>query len=169
MQLNVVEAKSQPMLFVRRRCAMDMIEIGRHVGEIFGELGRFMAERQIAPAGSPLTVYSDWTSTETTIEVGFPVAARDLGRAEGDVLAGGTPAGTAIKVLHRGPYPELSATYSALEHEMSRRGVPMGPRCWEIYPVDPQTTPPAELLTEIYMEISPADAAKVAAGVVQEA
>lgn len=161
MQITVVESLPQPMLFIRRRCSMDMVEIARQVEAAFAELGRFLADHHVAPVAPPLTVYSDWTATETTIEVGFPVTAADLAKAEGQVLAGQTPGGVALRTIHRGPYPELSATYRAFEHEMGRLGIPMGSRCWEIYPLDPETTPPADLITEIHIEIAPADAAKV--------
>jgi len=95
--------------------------------------------------------------------VGFPVSAADAAKATGNILAGSTPGGYAVKAIHKGPYEGLAATYAAVEAQMASAGIAQGPVSWEVYLNEPGTTPAAELVTEIYMQISAEDAAKLPA------
>jgi AraC family transcriptional regulator len=73
----------------------------------------------------------------------------------GDVAIQEIPGGEYAVVTHQGPYHELSKTYAAL----FRQWVPASGRelrsapCLEIYRNDPSTTPPEQLLTDIYLPL----------------
>lgn len=49
------------------------------------------------------------------VEVGFPVSPHDLAKASGNVLAGKSPDGRALRLLHIGAYSGLNAAYRRLE------------------------------------------------------
>jgi effector-binding domain-containing protein len=163
MELTHARGVARPMLYVTKRCSLDMTEIGKEMTAAFATLGQFLAATQVRPLGPPLTVYHDWTDKQTMIDVGFPVAEADLAKANGTVLAGRTPEGDAIKTVHHGAYVKLADTYAALEDEMRKADITMGTRSWEVYLSDPETTPQDDLVTEIYMQVSAADATKLAA------
>src|SRR5690606_11499637 len=123
-------------------------------------LGRFLAETGVTPLGPPMAIYSDWAEGMMTTNVGFPVSAADATRAAGEVLSGTTPAGHALKALHHGAYDGLAATYGAIEAQMAAAGAVSSGTSWEVYLNEPGAVPDAELITEIYMQVSAADAAK---------
>ena len=152
MHSETVQTQSQPMIYVTQTVSMDSEEIGRAMGEAFQKLGTFIGKEGISPAGPALAVYYDYTDTSMKLDVGFPVAAAVLGKAKGDIKAGATPSGTAMKYVHRGAYDKLRETYGEIEKDFAAKGIPMSPVCWEVYLNDPDTTPEADLVTEIFMK-----------------
>jgi effector-binding domain-containing protein len=156
MRVETVEIKSQPMLYVTRSSSMAPEEISGVMQEAFGAIGAFIGRTGITPTGPPLAVYRDWDSAtgNMKIDIGFPVTAPDAARADGEVKSGETPAGKALKTIHRGPYATLRETYGALEAHMKEAGLTMPPLAWEVYISDPGKVPEAELLTEIYMPVA---------------
>lgn len=155
MQVETVVIKSQPMLYVTRSASMAPEEISAVVQEASVAIGAFIGRTEITPAGPPLAVYRDWDSAagKMKIDIGFPVTAPDAAKADGEVKSGETPAGKALKTIHRGRYAMLRDTYRALEAHMEEAGLAMPPLAWEVYINDPDKVPEAELLTEIYMPV----------------
>lgn len=153
MKVETVQLQPQPMLYLTRRTGMAPSEISRTMGEMFSAMGQFIGMKQAPVAGPPLAVYRDHTAGAVTVDLGFPVAEAGLSLAQGDVMAGRTPGGPALKVVHRGPYDQLRATYVALESELARRGIPLPARSWEVYLNEPGAVPDGDLLTEIYMPL----------------
>ena len=152
--MDLVETTAQPWIYVRYRTSMDSAEIGRLMGEAFQKLGQFIGQNAIQPAGPPLAVYHDYSEAGMTMDVGFPVAAAAIAKATGDVKAGETPSGKAYKILHKGPYDLLRETYGRIEEQFKTDDIPMSQTSWEVYVSDPDTTPPEDLITEIYMKAS---------------
>ncbi len=163
MHLTAVELTPQPMIYVSTRSSMESQAIQQVVGDAFTVLGRFLGEAQVTPLGPPMAIYSNWSEGQITTDVGFPVSAADAAKATGNILAGSTPGGYAVKALHKGSYEGMAATYAAIEAQMASAGIAQGTVSWEVYVGDPETTPAAELITEIYMQISAEDAARLPA------
>jgi effector-binding domain-containing protein len=153
MDIELVEVRSQPMLYITRVASMAPREISGIMAEAFATIGSFIGRAGITPAGPPLALYRDWDmkTGRMEIDVGFPVRPADIGKAAGEVHAGQTPAGKAYKAVHRGPYIKLRDTYTALEEHRKRAGIPQAALAWEVYVTDPEKTPERDLLTEIYM------------------
>jgi effector-binding domain-containing protein len=110
--------------------------------------------RQVAtPAGPPLIVYHDVIDEETDgdIEICVPVVGTVPGDSNvyGRELEGGTMATT----VHRGPYEEIAPAYHTVTGWISEHGHEMAGPPREIYLNDPQTVPPAELLTRVEFPI----------------
>jgi effector-binding domain-containing protein len=153
MNLETVTTEPTPMLFVTRTTSVNAPAIGTAMQEAFRTLGEFIGRNAVEVVGPPVSVYRDHTATSMTMDVGMPVTDRGLKLASGDIKAGTTPVGTALKALHVGPYDRLRDTYSLINTELHRRGSRMPAMSWEVYLDDPMTTPPAELRTEIYMPV----------------
>jgi AraC family transcriptional regulator len=74
---------------------------------------------------------------------------------EGEIGVQTVGGGTYAVTTHHGPYEEFSKTYAELcgqwipKHERTIRAEP----CLEVYLNDPESTPPAELLTDVYLPI----------------
>lgn len=151
---EVVVAVAQPMVHVTRSASMDPAEIMGVMGEAYATLGRFLAQNSVTPVGAPLAVYRDWNGATMEIDVAFPVSPADAAKAGGDVLAGETPAGRALKAAHRGAYARLRDTYEAMEAELADAGLKAEGTAWEVYLNDPAQTPEDDLVTEVYMLLS---------------
>lgn len=163
MTLTHVEIAPQTMIYFSTRALMEPEKIGQLMTSAFEALGKFMGEARVIPLGPPLTVYRDWAGGMMTMEVGFPVSDTDAAKARGDIKAGKTPGGHALKAIHRGSYDKLRETYDAIEAEMKAAGMQQGTLMWEVYFGEPGKTPEAELVTEIYTQVSAEDAAKLPA------
>ena len=148
---ETVTAAAQPMLYVSRTSSMEPAEIARTMSEAFGTMGAFIGKNGIAPVGPPVCIYQRWGQGTLDYDVGFPVAEAALATASGEVKAGKTPSGKALKFTHRGPYDTLRDTYTAINVHLREKGLPWPSLTWEIYVGDPQKTPPKDLVTEIYM------------------
>ena len=64
-----------------------------------------------------------------------------------------SPAGKAIKVIHKGSYDGLRDTYGEIEADFKSKGMAMSPVAWEVYLNSPDETPAVELITEIFMKV----------------
>ncbi len=149
MKTETVQTRSQPMLYVRKTTLVDPATIAPVMAEAFKQLGSFVGSHGIDVVGPPLAVYRDFERGNVTLEVGVPVTAAALGQAQGEIKAGATPAGKALKVVHRGSYATLGNTYAEIE----KAGMMLAPYSWEVYPNDPSVTAPDELVTEIFMPL----------------
>ncbi|HTN60399.1 MAG TPA: GyrI-like domain-containing protein [Devosia sp.] len=158
MHITSVELTAQPMLYVSATAAM--AEMPGVMGTAFATLGQFFKTSGAARLGPPLAVYHDWSDGETAVDIGFPVTGADAQKANGSIRSGMTPEGFALKVVHIGPYTDFSATYEAIGAAMKAADIPDGTRMWEVYLGQPGVTPDAELVTEIYTQVSATDAAK---------
>jgi len=156
---RLIDAVPLPMIYVRTRTAMRGDAISSEVGKAFELLGRFMAEEHVKAVAPPLAVYSEWNGRLVTIDVGFPVAESELAKAKGDIHAGKTPSGPAMKAIHHGPFESMKDTYAALERAIEDHGGHVGDVSWEIYFNDPATTAPKDLVTEVYMRLTDVAAA----------
>jgi effector-binding domain-containing protein len=159
---RTIDALATPMIYVRSRSSMNGAEIARSMETAFGTLGRFIADKQVTPLGPPLAVNGDWTGALVTVDLGFPVSEADAAKAAGDVRAGKTPAGPAMKATHHGSYDKLKDTYALVEKAIEAEGGRMGDISWEIYFNEPGTTPEADLVTEVYVRLADPAARAVA-------
>jgi len=153
MEIEAVEVKSQPILFISRTCAMDPPKIAEAMGSAFHALGEFIGKNGIEPAGPPIAIYREWDEQNITFDVGLPVGAGALEQESGEVKAGETPSGRALKSVHKGPYAKLPESYAEFEGYVKDSGMPQPTLTWEIYLNDSDTVPEAELLTELYMAL----------------
>jgi effector-binding domain-containing protein len=157
-KVTSVKLSAQPMVYVT--ATISMAEIPAFMGTAFTTLDQFLGTSGVAALGPPMAVYHDWSDDKTAVDVGFPVSSADAAKAGGGVLAGMTPDGYALKVVHIGPYEEFPAIYAAIGAAMKAAGIPDSPRMWEVYLSEPGVTPAAELVTEIYSQVAAEDAAK---------
>jgi effector-binding domain-containing protein len=157
-EITRVELVAQPMIYVA--ATGSMAEIPAIMGTAFATLGQFLGTSGVTPLGPPMAVYHDWSGDRTAVDVGFPVSSADAQKATGAVIAGTTPGGYALKIVHVGPYDDFAATYAAIGAAMKDAGIPDSARMWEVYLGEPGVTPAAELITEIYVGVTAEDAAK---------
>jgi effector-binding domain-containing protein len=124
-------------------------ELAAHFGQAMAEVARRVPAELIA--GPPIAIYHRDEVERFDVTLGFAVSSRpdDAGLAVVEL-----PGGRALRVVHRGPYPGLSAAYTELRAGIAERGLDWT-YAWERYVVGPgQVADPAEFVTEVLAPLS---------------
>ena len=153
MPYDVEVTEAPPQLIAAVKVSTNLRNIGADIGTGFGTLMQAMGRAGVGPAGSPLIVYHDVIDEETggDVEICVPVATAivDDPEAYSRELEGGAMATT----IHHGPYEEIAPAYHTLTGWISEHGHEVAGPPRETYLNDPQTVPPAELLTRLEFPI----------------
>ena len=140
----------------------DPAEMGKAFGTAFGRLADYVQATGVQPLGAPRAIYTAYGPDGTDFTVVMPLASgAEGGTPDGSVVVDEVPGGKALRFVHRGPYDRLRETYDGITNWMIRNGrmesesdwmkyTPM----WEEYVTDPDSTPPEELLTYIYLPLA---------------
>jgi hypothetical protein len=81
----------------------------------------------------------------------------ELAENDGEpILSGYSPAGRAVRIVHRGPYNRMADSYQKLAAYMEVHDLSEGDYSWEQYVSDPASVQESELLTHIYFLVSAA-------------
>jgi len=103
-------------------------------------------------AGQPLAITRGWDEKGYRFDAAIPVSALPA-ETSGNVLAGYSPSGRAVRLEHVGAYGGMLEAYDQLAAYMAANGLTEGPLSWEHYISDPGETPPDEVVTHIYFLI----------------
>jgi effector-binding domain-containing protein len=103
--------------------------------------------------GAPMTIYTATSDTGFEFQAAVPVARAPAARPPSDIKVGKSPAGTALKFVHRGSYDEMDTTYEAIAHHLEERNLEAKDLFVEQYMKDPVTTPEDDLVVEIYVPL----------------
>lgn len=142
---ELLDRPAQPALVIRTRTPVEGLP--QVVGRAYGAIMQYAGQLGAQPDGAPFVAYHNMDLTDLDMEIGFPFAQRLTG--QGHILAGEIPGGKAAACLHVGPYDQLGAAYAALGEWMQAGGHMPAGVAYEFYLNDPQTTPPAELQTQL--------------------
>ena len=133
-------------------------EIGDKMAPMMGTVAGYMAQRQIAFAGMPFTIYNviDQQNGTVIFSTAIPVTERIETEAGFQVLCGFMQPTAAVKTILKGNYNNLDMAY-ALGHEyLIENNIPKNNDrpMFEIYANDPGDFPsPADWETHIYIPI----------------
>ena len=121
------------------------------------EICQFAAQNGIQMIGPPMSICHETSPEEAMkadkennadVEVIVPIAQR--GKETEEITCYELPAAKMVKILHKGPYQEETATYWKLFAWLEKnKNTIVGP-IREIYLNDPHEVPEEELLIEIY-------------------
>jgi len=84
-----------------------------------------LAKAAIAPAGRPVTIFTETDDLGFRYEAMIPIEAIPEGRATltPEIRFGRTPEGKALRFVHKGPYEEIDATYETITAYLDAKGV----------------------------------------------
>jgi effector-binding domain-containing protein len=79
----------------------------------------------IAPAGRPLTVFTETDDSGFHYDAMVPVAQVPQGRTDltSEIRFGRTPEGKAYRFVHKGPYEEIDETYDTITTYLDAKGI----------------------------------------------
>ncbi len=100
---------------------------------------------------SPRAVREANENGTAVVEVAWPVSEPVKGTAEIPTYI--LPGGRMAHVIHKGPYEACEPTYLALFAWIEKRDLTICGPVREMYPNDPRTVPPEEIITDIYVPV----------------
>ena len=121
--------------------------------EAFKSVYDAMDKLRVKPDGAPMTIYTATSDTGFQFQAAVPVAQIPASSPRGDIKIGKSPAGAALKFVHRGSYDEMDTTYEAIAHHLEERNLEAKDLFVERYMKDPVTTPEDDLVVEIYVPL----------------
>ena len=159
---TIQDRTEQPYVAIRARAQMR--ELDRVIAQLLGEVGAWLGQHGVAPAGAPFVRYLvvDMEG-DLDIEVGFPVASASDG--SGRVTAGVLPGGRYASIIHTGHYDGVRGANMALIDWAARQGLVWDTRPaehgqgfsarLETYHTDPAREPdPAKWETEVAIRLA---------------
>jgi effector-binding domain-containing protein len=118
----------------------------------FKKVYAFLEKEHIAPTGPPMTIYTSTEDKGFQFRAAVPVAEPPANLPE-SFAAAKSPAGKALKYVHRGTYDSLDATYELITNQLDEKGLEAQDVFVETYLNDPRTTPDDKLAIEVYVPI----------------
>lgn len=113
----------------------------------------YLQKQGASPSGPATTIYTATDDSGFSFRAGFPVAKAPDPAPTGDLAVGQTPAGKALKYVHRGSYDSMDATYEAITNQLDDKGLDAQDQFVEVYVTDPLTTPEDKLVIEVFVPL----------------
>lgn len=147
--MEIREVKEQHTLALRYTTPVS--KLSETMGKLYNEIAAHMQQEGIPFAGAPFALYHNMDMEALDVEIGFPVHGPVKGL--GKIQAGTLPGGKALCTLYTGPYSGIEKPYGELMDYIQQHKLKTASVSYEYYLNDPETTPEAELQTEIYFPL----------------
>jgi effector-binding domain-containing protein len=155
LDVAVVDVVPIHVAYVEASSSKDEKEIASAIGAAYMKVGAFMKANGLQIAGAPMTINTRYDDTGYGFDAAIPVdklPAKEV-PADSPVKVKPTYGGRALKVVLKGPYSGMPATYQQIAAYMAARGYESAGPAWDEYITDPGSTPEAELRTNILQPI----------------
>ena len=121
--------------------------------DAFKSVYAFLDKQGIKRAGPSMTIYTSADDTGFQFQAAVPVAEDLRDPPRGDIEVGKSPAGRALKFVHRGSYDSMDNTYEAITNHLDEKRLEAQDVFVEEYETDPVTTPEDKLVVNVYVPI----------------
>jgi effector-binding domain-containing protein len=142
-----------PLLYVTNEGDVsDSAAIGAQMGAAYGEIMALMQTQGIAQTGQPVSLTNSFSGSTWNYDAGIPVDRNDV-ELGGNVKAGSSPSGKALRFVHTGAYDNLAGFAPKVDawlaiHDYTRRA-----RDMDQYVSDPGDTPVDQLITHVIIPV----------------
>jgi effector-binding domain-containing protein len=124
----------------------------------FKSVNGAVSKLNVKPSGPPMTIYTATDDSGFKFEAAVPVKEAPNLPAESEIKLGKSPAGPALKFIHRGSYDAMDTTYEAITDHLEEKKLEAKELFIEQYMKDPVNTPEDDLVIEIYVPLKDAGA-----------
>jgi effector-binding domain-containing protein len=119
----------------------------------FKALQAFLGQQGLKASGPAMTIYTTLDDTGFNYQAGIPLAAAPKLPPDSPFGVSTSPAGRALKFVHRGPFEATVSTYDAITHYLDEKQIEAQEVLVEEYPTDLSTTPEDKLVINIYIPV----------------
>ncbi len=149
-EIELVNVISQDILFVTSSSSQESVDVAQAMATAYAEISAFMNINGIKMTGQPMAITRAWQEGGYQFDAAIPV---DFVPAQlsGNINSGQSPAGPAVRAVHRGAYDQMMPSYEKLAAYMSAHGLSQGTLSWEHYVSDPGNTEQQDMITHIYI------------------
>jgi effector-binding domain-containing protein len=119
----------------------------------FKTVKAFLDSKGLNPSGPAMTIYTAIDDTTFKFQAAMPLTESPKGPLPDRISLGTTPAGKALKFVHRGSFDELMATYDAISHYADEHQISAKDILIEEYVADLLSAPPDKLVINIFVPI----------------
>jgi len=157
-EIEMVQVEPQTILFVQvgepGGGGLDKgIGLAESLDEAFIQIEAYMEEQAIVAAGRPMVINHSGGENGYELLAAIPIEAAPDELAP-HIMAGTSPTGPAVRIIHRGPYSGMVTSYQKLTAYMDVHDLTEGEYSWEHYISDPAETPENELVTYIFYQVA---------------
>lgn len=121
--------------------------------EAFKSVQSFLDKAKVKPSGPALTIYTSIDDTGFEFQAAIPVENTPAVPPEGQIEIGTSPAGKALKFVHRGAFESTVTTYDAITHYLDEKMIDAQELLIEEYVTDLATTPDDKLVINIFVPL----------------
>jgi effector-binding domain-containing protein len=121
--------------------------------EAFKSLHDYLDRQDIKPTGPAMTIYTETDDTGFRFKAALPVAEAPKDAPKGDIATGPSPAGKALKFIHRGSYDAMDSTYEAITNYLDDRRLEAKDLFIEEYATDPVMANADRLVITVFVPI----------------
>jgi effector-binding domain-containing protein len=112
-----------------------------------------MAKLGLKASGAPMTIYTATDDAGFQFQAAVPVAQAPTMPANSGITVGKSPAGKALKFVHRGSYDAMDSTYELITNYLDEKQLEAKDVFVEQYMKDPLSTLENDLVIEIYVPL----------------
>jgi effector-binding domain-containing protein len=121
--------------------------------DAFKQLNTYLDRQGLKPDGPAMTIYTSTDDTGFSFQAAIPLAEEPPNPPRGDIAIGKSPAGHALKFVHRGSYDSMDTTYEAITNFLDEKRLEAKDLFIEEYATDPVTTPEDQLVITVLVPI----------------
>ena len=121
--------------------------------DAFKSLNAYLEKEGLKPTGPAMTIYTQADDTGFQFQAAVPVAEAPKNPPQGDMAVGQSPAGRALKFVHRGSYDSMDNTYEAITNHLDAKRLEAQDVFVEEYETDLVKTPEDKLIVNVYVPI----------------
>lgn len=152
-----VDIPAQSLLLANRSASMEEEAMIAAMADAYGSLRAFLDANGVVPAGPAMAITREWNEENGswTFDAAYPLPAdAALDAADSGLRIENGWSGRALRATVQGAdYAESAATYERIALYMSLNGYETAGDSWESYRSDPLSTPPEELVTDIFFPV----------------
>ncbi len=154
LDVAIFEIEPQNIVYVENVNSQATNDTAAALADAYLELTTFINQNNLQITAQPLAITRDWNKTGYSFDAAIPVDTVDV-LPQGNVKIGSLPAGEVLRVINRGGYDQMMATYEKTTAYMGAHGIKDAGISWEQYISDPGNTPTDDLITHIYFLLEP--------------
>jgi effector-binding domain-containing protein len=121
--------------------------------DAFQAVQAFLNKAGLKAAGPAMTIYTAMDDVNFNFQAAVPLAAAPRGALPSDFGTGASPAGKALKFVHRGSFDAMTHTYDAISHHVEEKQISTKELLIEEYVSDFLNTPTDKLVINIFVPL----------------